>query len=256
MLFSPSVGQLLGVTLAKSNYPLVVLPRYYMTRHCSLKVFPTHIPPVWHGVDQYVDSVPAPAAASACAAATPTVCCDLPGSAFWPPDDLCAVAAVWLQLWVQRRVHSAETPGAFLVGTAVETGLSCHGPSSDDHTQPAASCSRGNRHIRSPDEHSNAKLYLNLFFCSIFTHSKMQHQFYRNINVVKRNLKKVSPYPVIINWNGQNIQQLNAFTDLFSCSRSVRTLSSSPFSSDSMEMRIWAGLRGWLRGEPWFRDWQ
>lgn len=48
----------------------------------------------------------------------------------------------------------------------------------------------------------------------------------------------------------------DGFTDRFSCSSSLRTLSSSPFSSVSIEMRIWAGLRGWLRGEPWFRDWQ
>lgn len=52
------------------------------------------------------------------------------------------------------------------------------------------------------------------------------------------------------------IERTVRLADLFSCSRSLRTRSSSPFSSVSMEMRIWAGLRGWLRGEPWFRDWQ
>lgn len=45
-------------------------------------------------------------------------------------------------------------------------------------------------------------------------------------------------------------------THLFSSSRSARILSSSPLSSLSKEIKIWAGLRGWLRGESWFKLWQ
>lgn len=39
---------------------------------------------------------PAPAAASACAAAIPAVCCDPPGSASWLPGGPCAGEAAWL----------------------------------------------------------------------------------------------------------------------------------------------------------------
>lgn len=87
--------------------------------------------------------VPAPAAVSAGAAATPAVCCGPPESASGPPVALCAAAAAWPRRSARRLGRSAATPAASPGATAAETGPSCRGLSSGGRTRTAASCWAG-----------------------------------------------------------------------------------------------------------------
>lgn len=84
--------------------------------------------------------VPAPAAVSAGAAATPAVCCGPPVSASGPPVDLCVAAAAWPRRSARRLGRSAATRAASLGATAAATGPSCRGLSSGGRTRTAASC--------------------------------------------------------------------------------------------------------------------
>lgn len=86
---------------------------------------------------------PAPAAASACAAAIPAVCCDPPGSASWLPGGPCAGEAAWLLQWARHRGGSAEKPASSPGGTAVETDPCAHAAASGGRTLPAGSCGKG-----------------------------------------------------------------------------------------------------------------
>lgn len=86
---------------------------------------------------------PAPAAASACAAVIPAVCCDPPGSASWLPGGPCAGAAAWLLQWAQHHGGSAETPAPSPGGTAVGTDPCGRAAASGARTLPAGSCRGG-----------------------------------------------------------------------------------------------------------------
>lgn len=90
-------------------------------------------------LEEMPEDSPAPAAASACAAVIPAVCCDPPGSASWLPGGPCAGAAAWLLQWAQRRGGSAGKPASSPGGTAVETDPCGRAAASGGRTLPAGS---------------------------------------------------------------------------------------------------------------------
>lgn len=83
------------------------------------------------------DSSPVPAAASACAAVIPAVCCDPPRFASWLLGGLCADEATWPLRWVQHLGDSGGKWASSQEGMAVETVLCDHVAASACHILPA-----------------------------------------------------------------------------------------------------------------------